>query len=59
MLKPYAEPLLALVQPQEATYAKAHELHTLLSFVNGASSSIVPTTSLLREFIGEGAWGLH
>ncbi|KAG8458960.1 hypothetical protein KFE25_004294 [Diacronema lutheri] len=59
VLKVYAEPLLSAVEPHEPTFGKARELLELLALVNAASSSTVPSTSLLREFIGDGAFDCH
>lgn len=41
VLKVFAEPLLAAVQPHEPTYAKAAELLQLLALVNAASPATV------------------
>ena len=59
VLKPLVEPLLASVPPSDAQYAKAQQLLQMLGRFNSASTAKVPTTSLLREFIGDGAFGCH
>lgn len=53
ILKPYVEPLLAEVKPYDPQYADARRLLEFLSRFNAAPSSLVPPTSLIREFIGE------
>lgn len=53
VLKPYVEPLLAEVKPYDPQYADARRLLEFLSRFNAAPSSMVPPTSLIREFIGE------
>ena len=50
--KKYAEPLLKLIQPDEAVYTRAQRLLELLSHVRGMDDAAIPTNSILREFIG-------
>ena len=50
--KKYAEPLLKLIQPDEAVYTRAQLLLELLSHVRGMDDAAIPTNSILREFIG-------
>jgi len=57
VLKPIVEPLLAQVKPMHPQYANARRLQHFLSSFISASSSSVPSTSLLREFIGDS--GFH
>ena len=52
VLKKYAEPLLKLIQPDEAVYTRAQRLLELLSHVRGMDDAPIPTNSILREFIG-------
>lgn len=52
VLKKYAEPLLKLIQPDEAVYTRAQRLLELLSHVRGMDDEAIPTNSILREFIG-------
>lgn len=52
VLKKYAEPLLKLIQPDEAVYTRAQRLLELLSHVRGMDDAAIPTNSILREFIG-------
>jgi len=59
ILKPLVEPLLSAVPPSDPMYAKAQQLLETLGHFNPASTSKVPTTSLLREFIGDGAFDCH
>lgn len=59
VLKPLVEPLLAGVPPDDAHYDKARSLLALLGHFHPIASSRVPSTSLLREFIGEGAFDCH
>lgn len=59
VLKTIVEPLLKAVPISDAGYLKAQELLQLLDTVNGWFERDVPTTSLLREFIGNGAYDLH
>ena len=59
ILKPLVEPLLAAVPPDDAQYAAAVRLLSLLRLFHSASTAKVPTTSLLREFIGDGAFDCH
>ena len=59
VLKPLVEPLLCGVPPSDPQYGKARALLELLALFNPASTAKVPTTSLLREFIGDGAFDCH
>mmetsp|Transcript_23000 Transcript_23000/g.62441 ORF Transcript_23000/g.62441 Transcript_23000/m.62441 type:complete len:453 (-) Transcript_23000:293-1651(-) len=59
ILKPLVEPLLAQVQPADPCFRKAQSLLSLLSQVNAAPCHVVPSTSLVREFIGDGAFDHH
>jgi len=52
VLKKYAEPLLEKVPEQSPAYHKAVKLLDILDCVRTIDESIVPITSLLREFIG-------
>jgi uridine kinase len=51
VLKPFAEPLLALVPEGCPEFGTADRLLRLLACVSSIDSSIVPRLSLLREFI--------
>ncbi|MEO0018418.1 MAG: Threonine--tRNA ligase 2 [Verrucomicrobiota bacterium] len=57
VLKGHVRPLLAEVKPSDPEYADARRLLGFLEVVNSASSEQVPPTSLIREFIGGGAFG--
>ncbi|MFC1467201.1 nucleoside kinase [Verrucomicrobiota bacterium] len=52
VLKPFAEPLLAQAKPCHHQYAEARRLQDFLSNFLVASHDEVPSSSLLREFIG-------
>ena len=55
------EPLLAAVPPDDPQHAKAGQLLALLSLFNSAPADLtrVPSTSVFREFIGDGAFDCH
>lgn len=54
VLKPYVEPLLKTVKPQSHdAYPTARRLLTFLENVYPIPSNLVPSDSLLREFIGD------
>jgi uridine kinase len=57
VLKTYARPLLAEVKPFDREYAEARRLLAFLELINSTSAENVPTTSLIREFIGGSAFG--
>ena len=59
VLKPLVEPLLAAVQPDDSQYAKARALLALLALFSPAPTAIVLPTSVMREFIGDGAFDCH
>ena len=59
VLKPLVEPLLMAVPPDDAQYAKARSLLEMLALISPAPTTHVPTTSLLREFIGGGDFDCH
>ncbi|MCK4797654.1 MAG: nucleoside kinase, partial [Spirochaetes bacterium] len=52
LLRSYAEPLLTQIKPYDEEYAKAVRLLKFLSYFIMIQSKYVPTTSLIREFIG-------
>jgi len=56
VLKPFADPLLMEVKPSEPEYAKARRLLQFLSHFLEITVSDVPSTSLLREFVGESSF---
>ena len=59
VLKPYAEPLLFQVKPDDPSYYEARRLLKFLKYFIGVPSmELVPNTSLLREFIGGGCFRL-
>ncbi|MBF9015661.1 MULTISPECIES: nucleoside kinase [unclassified Oceanispirochaeta] len=56
VLRMYAEPLLKSISPDREVYAEAQRL---LNFINNFSplpSNMVPTDSILREFIGDSSF---
>ena len=52
VLKNYVRPLLSEVKPFDREYADARRLLAFLELVNSTSAEHVPSTSLIREFIG-------
>jgi len=52
VLKLWAEPRLAAVDPDDSNYGLARSLIDMLSLILPMDASQVPPTSLLREFIG-------
>lgn len=56
ILKQYAEPLLFNIGRYEPEYAEARRLIKFLDYFLGVSSEVVPTSSIIREFIGGGIY---
>jgi len=56
VLKPFAEPLLAEVKPEDPVYGEARRLQDFLGSFLGIPHDLVPPTSLLREFIGKSSF---
>ncbi len=54
MLRPYIEPLLYAIRPDDPTYLEARRLLKFLSYFLPIPSDAVPPTSIAREFIGGG-----
>jgi uridine kinase len=52
VLKPMAEPLLMQVKPSHPEYAEARRLTAFLLNFLGIPDHAVPSTSMLREYIG-------
>ena len=52
LLKPYAESLLLQIKPFDKEYAESVRLLRFLSYFLAIQSKFVPSTSLIREFIG-------
>jgi len=52
VLKPYAEPILMQIKPYDEEYADAIRLLKFLNYFLSVPSKNVPSTSILREFIG-------
>lgn len=59
VLKPYVEPILRGVNPEDQNFEKAQELLGLLDKINSWNQRDVPSLSLLREFIGNGSFDEH
>jgi uridine kinase len=59
VLKPMVEPLLRGVKPDDQNYEKAQSLLRMLDNFSSWGDRDVPPTSLLREFIGNGAYDEH
>ena len=53
MLKLWAEPRLAAVDPDDPSYGRARAVLKLLRAHLPIDARLVPPTSLLREFVGE------
>ncbi len=56
VLKPFVEPLLAEVKPDDPQYGEARRLQDFLASFLGIPHDLVPPTSLLREFIGKSSF---
>jgi uridine kinase len=56
VLKPLAAPLLLTVKPSDIEYAEARRLQIFLAPFLAIDSELVPSTSILREFIGKSAF---
>ena len=52
VLKPMVEPLLTEVKPDSIEYATARRLQDFLSYFLAAPDDLVPSSSILREYIG-------
>lgn len=52
VLRPYVEPLLGEIKPDQPEYAEASRLNEFLLNFRPASSEYVPHNSILREYIG-------
>jgi uridine kinase len=55
-LKPYAEKALLRVSRRSETYSEAQRLFYLLSYFLPIESSDIPSSSILREFIGQSSF---
>ncbi len=52
VLKPYAEPILLEVQPNQSEYSEAKRLLKFFSYFKPIQHHEIPPTSILREFLG-------
>lgn len=59
ILKTFLEPLLKAVPPSDENYSKAVDLLRLLDKFGVWPPELTPSTALLREFIGGGAFDCH
>ena len=57
-LRPLAEPLLKTVKEGEESYDEARRLLRFLSYFTPISENLSPKSSLLREFLGGGIFGI-
>jgi uridine kinase len=51
-LKPFAEPLLYQIEPSSMEYVESRRLLALLRWFVPLDAALVPSNSILREFIG-------
>jgi len=56
VLKEFVEPILLEVKPMQPEYAEARRLLEFLDCFLGVRDHLVPTTSILREFIGRSSF---
>ena len=54
VLKGPAEPILKEITKEEPEYAEAQRLLNILKYIKTISTDLVPTNSLLKEFVGGG-----
>jgi uridine kinase len=52
VLKPYVEPLLRFAEPGTLAYVESKRLFAFLQWILPCAPDLVPTNSILREFIG-------
>jgi uridine kinase len=52
ILRPMVEPLLLQVRPDTAQFIEANRLLSFLQWVKPATREVVPSNSILREFVG-------
>ena len=52
VLKPYAEPILLEVQPNQPEYSEAERLLKFFNYFKPILPKEIPPTSILREFLG-------
>jgi uridine kinase len=52
VLRPFAEPLLLQIRPEDPEFVEANRLLSLLQWFQPATPEPVPDNSILREFIG-------
>jgi uridine kinase len=52
VLKPYAEPVLLEVQPNQREYSEANRLLKFFSYFKPIQHREIPPTSIIREFLG-------
>jgi len=59
VLKPLAESILFTVPTDDPQYGTAQRLLHVLAGVNAWDTALVPRASILREFLGGGAFDKH
>ena len=59
VLKQFADPLLFGIPHDSPSYTEAKRLIKFLDGFLGATSELVPTNSILREFVGGGSFKVH
>jgi uridine kinase len=52
VLKPFVEPILLEVKPNQPEYSEATRLLKFLSYFKHIQSDVIPPTSIIREFLG-------
>jgi uridine kinase len=52
VLKPFAEPILLEVQPNQPEYSEANRLLKFFSYFKPMAPREIPPTSIMREFLG-------
>ena len=58
VIKQYAQPILYAIPEDDPTHEEAKRLLKVLDYVIGIPADLVPTNSILREFIGGGCYHL-
>lgn len=56
VLRPYIEPLLFGITPDDASYTEARRLLKFLNYFLPVPADVVPLSSIVREFIGGGCY---
>ena len=56
VLRPYVEPLLFGIRPEDEAYTEARRLIKFLNYFLPIPADVVPLSSIIREFIGGGCY---